>query len=140
MDKVSDSSNVQEVIDFNPVGVFTPEIASIFVEVPEDTKVGDSVDSEGNWTKFIPPDPVVPDPVPDPKVPLTKLEYMNRFTDAELEGIYTAAKSTIAIEIWLEKFKLATDINLEDARTIAGVQALEAAGLLAVGRAAEILA
>jgi hypothetical protein len=71
---------------------------------------------------------------------LTKLEYMNRFTDAELAGIYTAAKSVIQIEVWLDKFKLAEEINLDDSATIAGVQALEAAGLLATGRAAEILA
>lgn len=71
---------------------------------------------------------------------LTKLDYMNRFTDAELAAIYTAAKSSVAIEVWLEKFKLATEINLDDPRTIDGVNALEAAGLLAPGRAAEILA
>lgn len=70
---------------------------------------------------------------------ISKLEYMGRFTDAELAGIYTAAKSVVQIEIWLEKFKLATDINLADPRTIDGVQSLEAAGLIGVGRAAEIL-
>jgi hypothetical protein len=71
---------------------------------------------------------------------LTKLAYMNRFTDAELAGIYTAAKSVIQIEVWLDKFKLAEEINLDDPSTIAGVQALEAAGLLAQGRSTEILA
>jgi hypothetical protein len=65
---------------------------------------------------------------------------MNRFTDAELAGIYTAAKSIIAVEIWFEKFKLAGDINLDDPRTVAGLQAMEAAGLLVAGRASEILA
>jgi hypothetical protein len=79
--------------------------------------------------------------IPTPSVrTLTKLEYMNRFTDAELAGIYTAAKSVIQIEVWLDKFKLAEEINLDDPATIAGVQALEAAGLLPAGRAAEILA
>jgi hypothetical protein len=71
---------------------------------------------------------------------LTKLAYMNRFTDAELGGIYTAAKSNVQIEVWLDKFKLAEEINLDDSSTISGVQALEAAGLLAAGRSAEILA
>jgi hypothetical protein len=71
---------------------------------------------------------------------LTKLAYMNRFTDTELAGIYTAAKSVVQIEVWLDKFKLAEEINLDDPSTIAGVQALEAAGLLIAGRAAEILA
>jgi hypothetical protein len=71
---------------------------------------------------------------------LTKLAYMNRFTDAELAAIYTAAKSNVQIEVWLDKFKLAEEINLDDSSTISGVQALEAAGLLATGRSAEILA
>jgi hypothetical protein len=71
---------------------------------------------------------------------LTKLAYMNRFTDAELAAIYTAAKSNVQVEVWLDKFKIAEEINLDDTSTIAGVQALEAAGLLAKGRSAEILA
>lgn len=71
---------------------------------------------------------------------LTRLEFMNRFTDAELEGIYTAAKSSVAVEVWLDKFKVATEVNILDTRTIAGVNSLETVGLLATGRASEILA
>lgn len=74
-----------------------------------------------------------------PKRIITKLEYMNRFTDTELATIYTMAKTSIAIEIWLEKFKLASDINLDDTRVIGGLQALEQFGLIGAGRAAEIL-
>lgn len=80
------------------------------------------------------------DPAPTPVRTLTKLQYMNRFTDGELANIYTAAKSNVAVEIWLEKFKLASEVNLDDTATVAGLQAMEAAGLLAAGRAAEILA
>lgn len=76
---------------------------------------------------------------PAPVRVLTKLQYMERFTDAELAAIYTAAKSVVQVEIWLEKFKLATEVNLDDPATGAGLQAMEAAGLLAPGRAAEIL-
>jgi hypothetical protein len=65
---------------------------------------------------------------------------MNRFTDSELATIYTAAKTVVSVEIWLEKFKLASEINLDDPYTIGGLQAMEAAGLIGVGRAAEILA
>ena len=71
---------------------------------------------------------------------ISKLDYMNRFTDPELVAIYTAAKTNINVEIWLEKFKLATEINLDDPRTSSGLQALETAGLIAPGRAMEILA
>ncbi len=71
---------------------------------------------------------------------ITKLEYMNKFTDTELATIYTVAKTSIAVEIWLEKFKLASDINLDDPRVVGGLQALEQFGLIGPGRAAEILA
>lgn len=70
---------------------------------------------------------------------LSKLDYMGRFTDVELATIYSAAKTAVQIEVWLEKFKLSSDIDLKDPRTIAGVQALEAVGVLAPGRAVEIL-
>lgn len=71
---------------------------------------------------------------------ISKLDYMSRFTDAELAAVYTMAKQVVQVEIWLEKFKLATDVDLADPRTANGLLALEAAGLLAAGRAAEILA
>lgn len=75
-----------------------------------------------------------------PKRILTKLEYMDRFTDPELEAIYTAAKSSVAVEVWLEKFKQAADINLDDERTIAGLNKLKDASILTTQRVAEILA
>lgn len=71
---------------------------------------------------------------------LTRLQYMGRFTDGELAAIYTAAKSVVQIEVWLEKFKLAEFVDLGDPVTIAGLQALEGAGLIGSGRAAEIVA
>ena len=78
------------------------------------------------------------DPLPVKVLP-TKLEFFDRFTDAEQVAIYDAAKTVTAIQVWLDKFKLASDIDVTDPRTIAGINALEAAGLLAAGRAAEIL-
>jgi hypothetical protein len=71
---------------------------------------------------------------------ISKLDYMNRFTDAELVSIYTAAKTNVNVEIWLEKFKLSAEINLDDPKTISGIQAIETLGLIAAGRATEILA
>jgi hypothetical protein len=71
---------------------------------------------------------------------------MNRFTDTELANIYSAAKSSVMVEVWLEKLNAAspeadgTSVDLDDPRTVAGIQLLEAGGLIAVGRAAEILA
>lgn len=127
-----------EVIDFNPAGRFTGEIAALFSEVPDGTGINDTLNQNGTWTKWIAPP--VPEPTPVSVRTLTKLEYMDRFTDLELAGIYTAAKTVVQVEIWLEKFKLATEVNLDDPRTLAGLQAMESAGLLGVGRSAEIAA
>lgn len=111
---------------------------------------GNTIDGAGS--SFViddnPPQPAwaVPDPQPEPQpepVPvtniITKLAYMNRFQDAELAAIFTAAKTSVEVEIWLEKFKVAEDIDLADPVTIAGVHALEAFGLIGTGRAGEIL-
>ena len=83
-------------------------------------------------------EPTLPEASPAEPVILTRLEYANRFSDAELEGIYGASKAVPALEVWLEKFRMAENIDLSDPRTLAGLQALEAGGLLAPGRAKEI--
>lgn len=71
---------------------------------------------------------------------ITKLAFMERFTDEELAAIYQAAKQDVRVEVWMDKLKLATEVDLADPRTQTGVQALEALGLIGEGRAAQILA
>lgn len=71
---------------------------------------------------------------------VTKLAFLNRFTAEERIGIRTAAQSNVAIADYLAMLDAAQDVDLTDARTIGGVRALEAAGLIAAGRAAQILA
>lgn len=78
-------------------------------------------------------------PAPPP-VPLTKLEFLDRFTDSELLAVREASKTAPEVELWLWRFDRADGITLSDSRTVAGVQALEASGLIAKGRAAQILA
>ena len=71
---------------------------------------------------------------------LTHKGFSDRFTDAEMQAILAAAETNAALNAWWEKFKLARDINLDDPATQGGVQALEIAGLIGEGRAAEVLA
>lgn len=86
------------------------------------------------------PEAVVEVPAPSVVIgQISKLAYMERFTDAELANIYAAAKISPAVEVWLEKFKLAEFIDLTDPRTLAGLQALESNGLIGTGRALEVL-
>lgn len=70
---------------------------------------------------------------------ISRLAFMERFTDAELASIYAAAKQTVMVEVWMDKLKLASEIELTDARVQSGVHALEDAGLIGQGRAEQIL-
>ncbi|MFN3752383.1 MAG: hypothetical protein ACK4SR_13575 [Thiobacillus sp.] len=68
-----------------------------------------------------------------------KLAFMERFGDEELAAIYAAAKTDVRVEVWMDKLKLAGEIDLDDPRVMAGLQALEGLGLIGAGRAAEIV-
>ena len=78
-------------------------------------------------------------PVPAPRL-LTHEQFIQRFTDAEWQAMTDAARTNAAMDSWIRRFALATVINLDDAATQAGVQALEMVGVLAAGRATEVLA
>jgi len=71
---------------------------------------------------------------------LTRKQFTERFTSAELQAVLHAVGANGALRAWWEKFCLADDINLDDPATLAGAQALEIAGLIGNGRAAEVLA
>jgi len=71
---------------------------------------------------------------------LTKFQFMSRFTVEERVAITTASTQSPALADWVALFKLTEEMNLNDPQTIAGVQMLEAGGIIGVGRANEILA
>lgn len=85
-------------------------------------------------------------------MPLTITQFRDRFTLDEKRAIYGAAAAVQDVRIWLDDlaavtvvldpadpYRVLSGVDLTDPRTVAGVQGLEAAGLLAAGRAAEIL-
>ena len=69
----------------------------------------------------------------------TKLEYLRRFTQDERIAIRTAAKQVPQLEDYLALLELATEVRSDDPDIIAALQMLEGAGLIAAGRASEIL-
>lgn len=94
--------------------------------------------SNGAFTPPVaPPLPSVAPPVPDARI--TKLAFRNRFTPAEKVSLYTAAKTSVDIQIYLDDVNAATFIDLQRPDTRANVQGLESAGLIAAGRALQIL-
>ncbi len=96
----------------------------------------------------------VPDLVPDPPAPvftrLTKLGFRSRFTAPEKTAIEIASlddpsapmaqrAQAADIRVYLADLAAATYIDPQHPETRAGVQALEAAGLIGAGRALQIL-
>ena len=79
---------------------------------------------------------VNPNPVDKIISPLT---FLQSFTQTERIAIRTAAKDNIMLEDFMDLLNKATEVNLSHPDTIAGVNAFEAAGLIAPGRALEIL-
>lgn len=77
--------------------------------------------------------------VPVPRT-ITKLEYLRRFTTDERVAIRAAAVANPVLDDYMKLMELAQEINLDDPDTIAAVQMLEQSGLIATGRAAEVLA
>ena len=70
---------------------------------------------------------------------ITKLQFMKRFSAQEYAAIKAAAAVNGELDFFWQKFLMAQDIVISDAELIAGLNALEQAGVLAPGRAAEIL-
>lgn len=88
-------------------------------------------------------DGLVFDVLPEDAAPVrlsTRREFLARLAAPEMEAILTAAKTDTAIEILLLRWETAERINIDSPATAAALAALETAGLLAAGRAAEILA
>lgn len=81
---------------------------------------------------------------------LTRLQFRTRFTAQEKAMMELAAMDdataptaqrlqAASLRAYLADLAAAEFVDLADATTVAGVQALEAAGLLATGRAAQVL-
>jgi hypothetical protein len=79
-------------------------------------------------------------PVAPPVAPWTKKEFLLKFTPAEYAEIKFGAAASPTLDYYWTLFNVADNVLKTDPSTIGGIQALEAAGILAVGRSAEILA
>jgi len=84
--------------------------------------------------------PVEDDPrMYDGRRELSRLEFMRMFTAPERIALRTIAESNPALADYLDLIDKAESISLDDADVVAGLTMLEAVGLLATGRAEEIL-
>lgn len=76
---------------------------------------------------------------PTPEFKITKLAFKNRMTQAERIAIREASQTNPVVYDFLDLVSDAQFIDLTHNDTIAGVNYLESEGLLAAGRADEIL-
>jgi hypothetical protein len=70
---------------------------------------------------------------------ITKLAFRFRLTDAEYVGILAAAKTDVEVMAWVETFNMVSQINLEDSRTVSGLEMMVTKSLLTEERKTEIL-
>ena len=68
-----------------------------------------------------------------------KLQYLRRFTQAERIAIRGAATQSAELDDYLDLLALAEEVKSDDHDIVAALNMLECAGLLAPGRAQEIL-
>ena len=86
------------------------------------------------------------DTVPSQRQPISRQAFFDRFTDAELGAIINARENStdpnvqITLKGFFERLYAANDVNLDSQRVIDGLAYLEAQGLIAAGRSAEIRA
>jgi hypothetical protein len=146
---------VRDIAQGNPQENYHPDVAALYdTEVPNGT-VGGATLVAGVWTNPPPPPPYVAPPYVEPPAPpeirrITRLAFRNRFTRLEkialeLAGLDDPAMTTdqrtqaAALRADAADLAAATFVDLDRADTRAGVELLEAAGLLEVDRALEIL-
>ena len=69
-----------------------------------------------------------------PPIASTSLQFMDRFTESEQLAIVTATMTIPQVKLWYDRMLCAEEIVYKDARTLAGLQALVAAGLITQAR------
>jgi len=70
---------------------------------------------------------------------ISRVDFVNRFTDDEYVAILTASKTDVIVEAWFDKLYMSSQINLIDEKTINGINMLVSKGLLTEERSQQIL-
>lgn len=85
------------------------------------------------------PPPPAPLPAPVTHTPLTQVQFLRLFTQDERIAMRTAATQSAVMQDYMDLLNKAQEVFLDDPDTINGVAMMEQAGILAPGRASEIL-
>jgi hypothetical protein len=137
-----ENDRIRDVAPGNPAELYHPDIAKFYdTEVPDNAQNGDGW-VNGQLVKPEPPAPVEPPAPTQPTIPLIgPIAFQMLFKVDELVAIDAAKETNAAIRIfWKLLDDPRTDFvdrNLEPVQTM--LRNLEASGLLATGRAEEII-
>lgn len=82
---------------------------------------------------------VGPDPAPPPTWIITKVSMISRFTPQEYVAVVAATKTDVEVQAWYDLFQAATKVDLQDPRTIAGINSLASKNILTQDRVNLIL-
>jgi len=78
-------------------------------------------------------------PLPDEIRQISKIDFIELFTDAEMESLIDFAKTNTKAALFLNKLDAYDVINLNNAKLQTSINAMENVGVLSAGRASEII-
>ena len=109
------------------------------IDTPAEQSLGVGIGWGWDGTQFVaPPVPLKP-PAPPEQRHMAPASFKRRLSQPERIGIRQAAKVSDEVYDFMDLLDTSKFIDLDDPLTQYGLQQLEAAGLLAAGRADEIL-
>ena len=139
--ELDNGAQVLQCISGGIVQGYRSPIDGATVTVTSGSRVIDANPAKPSWDA---PDPEpTPPPAPVPRR-LTKLAFVGRLGN-DFATILTAAKTSVEIELFVKMLDWATpdpdgtSVDLDDPRVVFALNQIEGAGLIATGRAAEIL-
>lgn len=134
-----DTNTIRDIAQGDPASIYHPDIAALYdTDVPDEAQNGDSY-VDGVWT----PKPVVtpePQPAPEPTPPkVSPVEFKLLFTATERVAIKTSTDPVVQDFYELVNDPRLTHVNLALQSTQDALAYLTAIGILAEGRAAQII-
>lgn len=133
-----ENDRIRDVTDGDPAERFHPSVAANYdTRVPDDTKPGATL-VDGSWVNPTPP----PAPAPGPARPrtLTPIQFKLLLTSQERIAIKQSTDAVVQDFLEIINDPQLQSVELGDTFTTDALNYLEAQGLIASGRADEILA
>jgi len=134
-----ENSTIRDIAQGDPAAIYHPDIARLYdTDVPDEAQNGDSY-SDGVWTAKPVPEPVVSEPVAPTPPKVSPVEFKLLFTAQERVAIKTSNDAIVQDFFELVNDQRLTHVNLALQSTQDALAYLTAIGILANGRAAQII-